>query len=75
VDNPYKEESRIGAAQVLMKEKVGKGKNGHYYATQGITSFSADPVDHGRYPRTREDGRKRKDSHQNADVQFGTPEV
>jgi len=75
VENPRKEKCGIDAAQILVKEKVGKGKYHHNRTTYCIAPFSADPVDHGRNPGPGENGRKREDSHHNADVQFGAPEV
>jgi uncharacterized protein with von Willebrand factor type A (vWA) domain len=75
MDNARKEESRIDAAQVLLKEKVGEGKNRHDCTTHSITSLSTDPIDPGRNPGAGENGRKGEDSHHNSDVQFGTAEI
>jgi len=70
MDHSDEEQRQIEASQLPTKEKVSEGYEAHDNASNGITLFPPQTVDHFRNPGAAYDGREGKSAHDDADICF-----
>jgi len=70
MDHSDEEQRQIEASQLPTKEKVSERYEAHDNASNGVTPFPPQTVDHFRNPGAAYDGREGKGAHDDADICF-----
>jgi hypothetical protein len=68
MDHSNEKERQIEGCQFTTKEKISKWYEAHDKASNGVTPFPSQTIDHFRNPWAAYDGRQCKGTHNDADI-------